>query len=245
MPDWLARINAGNIGQQFPLMDILQNSLFYPAAADDGDPVAYLAGNFFSFIYVDYAFSRHRLTERLKQAPFSGYEVEAQRSVDFATVDRGVPDFPLPQRGSPSATWLSAMEKPFCEWIIFRRKNDFQSTHGPLCFSLLYLCAEGVATFQTLYVRHRICPAAVAIIQSGGLNWTDFRDPSSPFGETVLGNPAGKPDVLLYGGQGDRQDYRQPCWPEFSEGLGFLGDTGISVWLRPRNGADTAATTRS
>ena len=52
---------------------------------------------------------------------------------------------------------------------------------------------------------------------------------------SVLGNEAGRPDVLLYGGIGDRDAYRAPCWPAFQTHVCFLakGRNGsIGIWVR-------------
>lgn len=44
-----------------PLKDILQHSLYYPAAGFDGRPVRYLGGKIHSFVYVDYGNSQAQL----------------------------------------------------------------------------------------------------------------------------------------------------------------------------------------
>ncbi len=107
-------------------------------------------------------------------------------------------------------------------------------------FSLLYLCADGAAAYQALYIANAIAPKAIAVIQPGhsfGGNWTNFEDPQQILARTVAANPAGKPEFLLYGGYGSRDYYRQPCWPEYSEHVCFLDkhDGGtIGLWrLKP------------
>lgn len=128
------------------------------------------------------------------------------------------------------------MKTPFCSWSILERSNDFPPSHGPRRFSFLYLCADGVAAFQALYVANRALPAIVAIIQPGhgfGMNWTNFTDPEKIFAQSVLENPAGKPTILLYGGIGRRSFYEQPCWPEYTKRVCFLRKAGggsIGVW---------------
>jgi hypothetical protein len=232
-PDWLSRIDAETIRGTFPLDDILRNSLYYPAAGYDGDPVAYLAGNILSFVYIDYCVSRDELSQNLNDSGFSGYRIVAQRAINLQELGRHAGDFPLPPRGSTAAKYIDCMKEPFCEWIIFERAVGMPANHGPARFSFLYICAEGVAAFRTLYVAHRIRPAAIAIIQPGtgfGSNWTNFNDPNGPLARAVSDNPAGKPAVLLTGGAGGREFYQQPCWPEYAESLGFLGNTSIHVW---------------
>lgn len=47
------------------------------------------------------------------------------------------------------------MKQPFCSWMIFQRNKTVSHSHGPFRFSLLYLCADGVAAFQALYVTSK------------------------------------------------------------------------------------------
>ena len=61
--EWLSRVDPATIQDaDFPLDDILRDSLYYPASGFDGDPVRYLAGNVLSFVYVDYGHSRKSWT---------------------------------------------------------------------------------------------------------------------------------------------------------------------------------------
>lgn len=239
-PDWLSRINAKTIEDVLPISDLLDGSLYYPACGIDGDPIAYLAGNFLSFIYVDYSISLEELSREVRNRGFVGYRILAQRSVSEKEL---VPDgwaLPqlAPQDGKPNRN-RDLIAKPYCQWFVFQRDDDRPPGHGPRRFSLLYLCADGVAAFHALYVSNRKSPAAVAIIQSGstgsGGNWTDFTDPQLIFARSVAENCFGKPAVLLFGGGGGRGYYENPCWPDYSDGLGFLGNTSIGVWRRPGN----------
>src|SRR5690606_20306993 len=99
--------------------------------------------------------------------------------------------------GSVLEGWI---QKPFAEWVVLQRKNDFGADHGPERLSLLYLVADGAAAFHALYNTQRVAPYIVSIIQPGtgfGGNRTDFREEKLIFGRVVLGNPAGVPEYLL------------------------------------------------
>ena len=128
------------------------------------------------------------------------------------------------------------MKKPFATWFVFQRDGGLDNEHDAERFSLLYLCADGVAAYQALYLANNCSPLGIAIIQPGtgfGLNWTDFTDPSKSMATTMLSNPAGKPHVLLYGGIGKRDFYRKTCWPEYPKHDCFLEKAGggsIGVW---------------
>jgi len=204
MPQWLATTDALTINSNpFPLKEILTDSLYYPSSAFDGNPVRFLAGNFYSYIYVDYGLTEEQLNTEINNRGFIGYEITARRELtekDLAPSGwKPVP--PLPEDGDPrSREWF--VQKPFAQWIVFQRKQDFTDDHGPERFSLVYLCADGTAAFQALYISNNIAPKAVAIIQSGiafGGNYTDFRIQNLLLGRTVLQNPAGMPEYLLNG----------------------------------------------
>lgn len=65
-PNWLSQLSSETImSSPFPLRELLRDSLYYPSSAFDGDPIRHLAGNFLSFIYVDYGVSQDRYTHAL------------------------------------------------------------------------------------------------------------------------------------------------------------------------------------
>lgn len=232
-PDWLTQMTPERmLWEPFPLRDLLTRSLYYPSSSYDGDPIAYLGGNYLSFVYVDYGEERSELLAALEEPGFRGYRVLCHRPVLEAELTPAGWSSNITARKLPQYI-RSRVKKPFCEWIILERNANFAEEHGPERFSLLFLCAEGVAAFDALYVSNQVVPGTVAIIQPGhafGGNWTDFTDPNGPLAEVVLGNPAGRPDFLLYGGVGGPNWYTRPCWPQYAEGLGFLGNTSIGVW---------------
>ena len=231
----------------FPLREILQDSLYYPASGTQGAPIQYLAGNILSFVYVDYGYGRDDFRRELESVGFKGYRNIGVRSVSRQELgqDRWVLADLHPNDGNPREhiDWI----KPFfCDWVILERCANYKNDHGPERFSLVFLCADGVAAFQALYVQNGISPKAIAIIQPGtgfGMNWTDFTDSERILGRSVLENPAGRPEILLNGGMGGRTGLdgvnTVPWWPGYDDGVtvnddgsNFLGDTGISVWAR-------------
>ena len=66
MPDWLAA--AGEPLGNLPLLSMLSGSVYYPACRFDGKPVKHLAGNYHSFVYVDYGVTENDFLKRLHRA---------------------------------------------------------------------------------------------------------------------------------------------------------------------------------
>lgn len=235
---WLEKVDPDTIDHvPFPLQDILDDSLYYPASGFDGDPVRYFSGNVFSFIYADYSVTRKDLSDALANPGFRGYEIIATRDVRSEEL--------VPHRWSPLLPKLVdpvdrrravGIQKPFCVWVVLQRLASFSAEHGPRRISLLFLCGEGVASYQALYAANRSRPAVLAIIQPGhgfGNNWTNFENPNEALAEVVLGNPAGHPKFLLFGGIGKRKFYENVCWPEYSSFVGYLRKGGkgtIGIW---------------
>ena len=166
VPEWLARLSADTmISEVFPLREVLRDSLYYPASSFDGDPVAYLAGCIASFIYVDFSRDRSELEAELEERGFLGYRRIDSRLVTERelTPDGWRPESPAEDdRGRRISEDL--VKPPFCTWSVFERCPDFPSAHGPSRFSFLYLCADGRAAFQALYLSNGHRPKGLAII---------------------------------------------------------------------------------
>ena len=240
IPTWLTGLSISEIKDgPFPLDNLLQDSLYYPSSGFDGDPVKYLAGDILSFIYVDYGNTCDEYLSALK-AGFRGYDLVATRSVkELELTPRGWDPTPPPDLEGDPSRYRHAMKQPYCFWSVFQRGEGIASDHGPIRFSLLYLCADGVAAFQALYIANAAAPKAVAIVQPGhgfGLNWTNFENPQGPLARAVFGNPRGQPEILLHGGYGPRNFYRKPCWPSYSKHVCFVpkggGNGSIGIWKR-------------
>lgn len=234
VPAWLEAVDSLSINlTSFPLKEILTDSLYYPSSGFDGNPIKFLNGNIISFVYADYGLTEQELNDDLTAFGIKGYEIAARRNLsEMDLAPNGWPSLhPHLEDGNP-LKYADKMKRPFAEWIVFQRKTDFPEEHGPRKFSLVFICADGVATYQALYVAQCIVPMAVAIIQPGtafGHNWTNFTKPEHIFGRTVLQNPAGKPAYLLYA-EGDRSP--KPCWPEYGELVKMLWTRYklIGVW---------------
>lgn len=238
LPSWLANLSADTIlDGPFPLKRILSNSLYYPSSGFDGDPIRYLAGNILSFVYVDYGHSHDEFQSARMDPGFLGYELIATRPVTQKELaPKGSAASLSPSEVIDPSLYEDRAKSPFCSWSVFQRSETVSSNHGPERFSLLYHCAEGVAAFQTLYVANSLAPKAVAIIEPGlgfGGNWTDFTDPHQIFARSVLENLSGQPEILLFGGHGARNLYRDPCWPMYRNHVCYVEKTehgSIGVW---------------
>lgn len=159
IPTWLAEITPNKVNElAFPLENILKDSLYYPSSGIDGDPVKYLAGNIFSFIYVDYGYAEDDVTRAFRSSGFRGYDVLSIRSVtEKELTPNGWQPMP-PGRGEGNpARYKDWIQKPFCSWTVFQRQSDFSEEHGPARFSLLYFVLTALLRFKrsTLPIKCR------------------------------------------------------------------------------------------
>jgi hypothetical protein len=249
-PEWLYQNEF-----KFDVKAVLKDSLYYPAARFDGDPVKYFAGNVYSFLYVDYGVSRGEFLSEIHHPRYSfrGYHILHQEPItEEQLTPNGWTVKIFPER--TLATDLGRFErdrnegvikKPFCEWVIFERDKGLDKRHGPERFSLLYLCADGVAAYQAIYLSNNIRPKIIAIIQPGtgfGNNWTDFRDEKEIFARSVFHYEDLLPDYIIDGWwhSGSDEDFNNnensfsPIWKRYSKWVTTIitGTHILVIWKR-------------
>jgi hypothetical protein len=233
-PRWLTGLTPSAIANEpLPLGLLLDHSLFYPSCGFDDDPIRHFRGNIFSFVYCDYG---HRLDEFMRALWFGGYNLLASRLVNENELPmRSWRPVDLSRTDGDPLRHRDHIKTPFCVWAVFERRPDRPITFGPDRFSLLFLCADGVAAFQALYVANAVAPKVVAVIQPGaafGYNWTDFQSPTEIFARSVLENPGGQPDMLLFG---DAWGHAESRWLEYQHFLRRYSKRrggAVGVWAK-------------
>ena len=233
---------------EFPIRALLYNSVYYPASAFDGGVIRDCNVNrkdweVLSFVYVDYMATERDLSET--DMP-RGYRVLGKRRLtETELIPNGwTPKLPpnLDMQRYQHTVSHFANRQPFATWMVFERLPEFGEDHGPKRFSLLYLCADGVATYQALYWTHGVHPHAIAIIQPGtgfGGNWTDFFKKDDPFYWTVSHNAAGMPDYVYCGywsqnratSPSDTPEHIHFDWPDYTYAQPAVGYPRSEVFL--------------
>ena len=210
---------------KFPLEELLENSLYYPSSGFDGGVVKHFSKEVQSFIFCDYATSKVKLLDALDK--FHGYRIFASRPLSLLEVyPKGYAIQPPPNFNLKEYTkYKEIQSEPFVHWAVYERVDNFDETHGPKRFSLLYIGGEGVAAYQSLYWITMKTAKILAIIQPGtgfGGNWTDFKDKKSPLAWAVLTNTYGTPETIIYGGIG--KNYTDLNWD------GYVSNKTISPY---------------
>ena len=216
-------IKDGKITDKFLLKELLENSLYYPACGRDGDPVWYAHKEIQSFFYTDYGVTQKQIEESLygtgrygenitfrdsDPVGFKGYKVIGEKKLTSKELDpTGVVSLTTEYGQTQFVTDISYVhsklkdwiKKPFAKWYILERQPEFDDTHGPELFSFVFICADGVTAYKTLYNLNQIAPKYLTIYNSGdgfGFNWDSFQSEDGQLCKTVFSNTK-IPEALL------------------------------------------------
>lgn len=216
MQEWIYQYeNYQNTDSEIPLDDILKDSLFYPASGLDAAPIKHLSKEIQSFVYADYSVTEEQFLGNLN---FKDYSIVLQRKLDIDTVfDNQFTSWYDSHAKSISQKHVVDVQAPYAYWLIAEKQENIHSD-GAALFSLLFLCAEGVTSYQALYSERGIAPKAIAVIQPGtgfGGNWTNFRNPDGDLAKLVFSTKSW-PKLMLCGGSGGSR-YEKSDWPIFDK----------------------------
>jgi hypothetical protein len=239
-------INKENFNESFNLVEIITDSVFYPASGIDARDIECLSTVSNSFVHVDYSTSKDVVEYGMKNHfEGVGFKLVGIKDVSYQEItpigfqarnfqlnghekERLAIDFIQERFSSKNFT-------PFALWAVYERNtNKTGSTDEKTKrFSLLHIGAEACATLNALYISNRINPLGVAIISPGegyGDNWTIFRDPNFRLYQDLLHNHKTNnidmPQILLSNmGLSDTD----PCfWPDYS----FTHKSFSDSWLQ-------------
>lgn len=193
-----------------PLDEILHDSVYYPASRTDGRPIA-LCNTVWrrlgidSFVYCDFDLSVQGFLADTRT--MHGYHLLAYRYLaPEEYIPAGWKMEMVPSRTDGRRGYWDTFlghggpEHRAC-WVVMERDADMSPVHGPERLSVLYVCGEGLATFQQLYCARGIAPNMLCFIQCWGFagNWTDFSACGAPFHRTLVKYRGSTPEWLCFG----------------------------------------------
>jgi hypothetical protein len=182
MPAWLENFSSGST---FNRDDFLTSRVvFYPGSGSDGHPCK-LFGSTHSahcFVFADYGVSEERINNELEDPVyrFKGYHTLASipLSVDHL---------------SPNG-WFSHLEPsdiensfhykkvtPFALFFVLERDHNLSEDHGARRLAILFLGADGIASYDALFCQQERFSPFVVFLQDHG-----FGGQYSPFGSGGL-----------------------------------------------------------
>ena len=206
MSRYISQLQSENFLSQFNIIELLQQSVFYPAAGIDGLPISILNYEYRSFIHVDYSESYETVRTAMEQ----DFQIAGYRLV-------GIERIPLelfnPNRGYQRRRPVVLNEhernrlnidfirrsfngetiSPFAIWAVYEYKpqRGRELENRVPRFSILHIGGEACATFEALYLENRVNPAGIAILNPAegyGDNWTLFTHPEFRLFQMILRN---------------------------------------------------------
>ena len=161
VPEWL---KAYQRGEPRPLADFLRSRIvYYPGAGIDGDPVEVFGANHSThcFVYADYWLSKDELTKELHTHGFRGYDILDEVSFSEREVMDAIPwrrHFLSEEEMRAAANGTAEMRQvnhpsPYALLAILERKPNFGDDHGPERLAILFLGADGIATYEAIFAN--------------------------------------------------------------------------------------------
>ena len=163
IPDWLASYKGCDLSAAAEFMK--SRTVFYPGGGGDGHPFKVFGASHSAhcFVYTDYGVTKESVLADL--APNSllklrGYRLAFQQDLTMMDlVPWGwQPHIDPSEFDSSRQDWVeswmrSARVQPYGVLCIFDRENEYGADHGPERLALIYLGADGIATYDALYCQ--------------------------------------------------------------------------------------------
>lgn len=156
MPAWLENYKSG---YRIDMKDFWSSRMVdYPGAGGDLETidVCIKTSCVHLFLYVDYDAYNERSVEKADcKKFFDGYHV-------IDTVD--IPEHEIFKQG-----YHPIQKEIFsCIMKIFERDEGLTDEHGPKRFAIVFLCADGIASYESIFCRENIQAPFIAVIEDYG-----------------------------------------------------------------------------
>ena len=201
---YIDQITKENFISKFNIQEILNQSVYYPASGIDASDIECLGNKFNSFIHVDYSYKKKDVYEAMtKHFKPVGYELIGIKEVlQTELTPNGIQlndiVFNKHEKERLKQNFIKTKFnklnfKPFAYWAVYQLNSNFTNklTDKTSQFSLLHIGNEACATFEVLYITHKINPSAIVIIDPSegyGDNWTLFTNPNFRFYKSISSN---------------------------------------------------------
>lgn len=164
-PDWLARFQPGDA---FNREAFFQSRVaYYPGHGTDGHAIKVFgsAHSAHCFVYVDYYVEKARIEEvisnpRAKER-LRGYHSLARLHLSPADL---APKGWRPHVEAPNASSFGRNMKPFAFLDVLERDDGFDEAYGPKRIAVLFLGADGIATYDALFCQQNGVPPPFAVL---------------------------------------------------------------------------------
>lgn len=178
LPSWLVSYAPGS---EVVLSNFFESRiLYYPGSGYDDQPLAVFAGAHAAhcFVYVDYGIKKSELEHDLIGASnfLRGYRVIGRLPLKNSDlVRRGcVQHFSL--QDARSTEFSQGFVRPYVFLVLFERLNESNNLFGPQRIAIMFIAADGIATYDALFCQGAYVPPYAIVIQDHGFggNYDSF-----------------------------------------------------------------------
>ncbi len=164
IPEWLREFQPG---KSRPLVDLIKSRIvYYPGSGIDGDPVEVFGASHSAhcFVYADYLLPKDELTKELHAHGFRGYNILDEVSFSKSEVTSAISwrrhflseeDLRTAAKGTAEMRSCTHPE-PYALMVVLERKLNFGDDHGPDRLAMLFLGADGIATYEAIFANGNV-----------------------------------------------------------------------------------------
>jgi hypothetical protein len=212
IPRWLAQFVPGSKISAAELF--ASRIVFYPGSGFDGHAVAVFGSSHAAhcFVYADYSVPQADLETQLDhpQYGFRGYHSLAR--INIETADQLSPGWKphLTKSELNRVGYIFKKVSGFGFVQVLERERDLDDAHGPARLAILFLGADGFATYDALFCQDESRAPFAVLIQDHGFGGNFDRFDRYGLLETIASRAARFPKYLLVGEGSDAwSDYKR------------------------------------
>lgn len=243
MPSWL---KAYRKGQPKPLSEFLQSRIvYYPGGRTDWHPLEVFGGSHSAhcFVYADYWLSEDELHTELQERGIDGYELLDEVSLSESEVmDAMPPNYSrflsqeeLRQAAEGTRNFREYIHpKPYALLLILERKSGYGDDYGPGRIAILYLGADGIATYSAMFAGRKAPHLFGFLLQDHGWGGNYDRFGKGGLLEKIIERSKVSPDFVLAGNDEVYDEYEKVF------GLEYSGSRNRELFRHARLAGDSA-----
>lgn len=160
IPKWLEDYKPGSKLN----INLIKNSrlVYYPGSGYDGQAIRTFNEARYShvFLYVDYGVDENNLIKILKEEnAIKGYHLIGLHYYDEKKL--------VNNTNLNNIYFVNKENRPYCLVTIFERNEEYDESHGSKRFVLIYLFADAIEAYKSLFIEKKF-PISTLVIQDHG-----------------------------------------------------------------------------
>lgn len=182
MPEWLRALAPDGFDAQVLRSFFKSRVVFYPGSGFDGHAVKVFGGSHSAhcFVYADYGARKSEIQRHLEagnREAFRGYKTFARFELSREMITAS--DFRQHATAEQIEKFRMYLRQPYEVYgflEVLERYDPFTDDHGPERIAVMFLGADGHATYDALFCQDNKMPPFAVLLQDHGFggNWSNF-----------------------------------------------------------------------